>query len=124
MALEDLFDHQCSLYHAVNTAQSPGYGLPTSPSFNYPQQPDLSDIPCHFNQGGSGGTINTLVQSLPEHAYEDRIKLALPIGTDVRVNDKVLDQRTGLYYYAEIPRNIRNHHIYVWVKREGTEVGL
>ena len=66
-----------------------------------------------------------LVQNLPEHAYEDRIKLQLPIGTDVRVNDKVLDQRTGLFYYAELPRTVaKNHHIFVWVKREETEVGL
>ena len=72
------------------------------------------DVPCHFNQGGSGGTVNTLVQKLSEHAYEDRIKLQLPIGTDVRVNDKVLDQRTGLFYYAELPRTVaKNHHIYV-----------
>ncbi len=124
MAWEDFFNHKCSLYHAKEAAQTPGYGLPTSPSFSYPDEPDVADVPCHFNQGGSGGTINTLVQNLPEHAYEDRIKLALPIGTDVRVNDKVLDQRTGLFFIAEIPRNIRDHHLYVWVKREGTEVAL
>ena len=124
MALEDFFDHKCSLYHAAGTSESPGYGLPESPIYSYPDEPDEPDVACHFAQGSSGGTINTLVQNLPEHAYEDRIKLTLPIGTDVRVNDKVLDQRTGLFFIAEIPRNIRNHHIYVWVKREGTEVGL
>lgn len=124
MAIEDFFDHKCDLYHALEGSDTPGYGLPTSPSFDYPKQPDLSDVACHFNQGGSGGTVNTLVQKLPEHSYEDRIKLTFPIGTDVRVNDKVLDKRTNLFYIAEIPRNIRNHHIYVWVKREGTEVGL
>ena len=124
MAIEDFFNHRCSLYHIVKGTGTPGYGLPSSPTFDYPAEPDEADIPCHFNQGGSGGTINTLVQNLPEHSLEDRIKLALPIGTDVRVNDKVLDHRTGLFYYAEIPRTIRDHHIYVWVKREGTEVGL
>lgn len=124
MALEDFFNHRCSLYHTVKSDATPGYGLPASPHFTYPEQPDEVDIHCHFNQSGSGGTVNTLVQNLPEHAYEDRIKLQLPIGTDVRVNDKVLDKRTGLFYYAELPRTIRDHHIYVWVKREETEVGL
>lgn len=124
MALENFFDHKCSLYHVVGSEESPGYGLPDSPSFDYPTEPDEANIPCHFAQGSSGGTLNTLVQNLPEHAYQERIKLTLPIGTDIRVNDKVLDHRTNLVYIAEIPRNIRNHHIYVWVKREGTEVGL
>ena len=124
MAIEDFFDHTCSLYHVVGTEDSPGYGLQDSPHFDYPREPDEANVPCHFAQGGAGGTVNTLVQKLPEHAYEDRIKLALPIGTDVRINDKVIDHRTGLEYYAEIPRNIRNHHIYVWVKREGTEVAI
>ncbi len=124
MAIEDFFDHKCDLYHVIKDSASPGYGLPGSPSHEYPDAPDLADVECHFTQGGSGGTINTLVQNLPEHKYEDRIKLTLPIGTDVRVNDKVLDKRTGLFFIAEIPRNIRNHHIYVYVKREGTEAGL
>lgn len=124
MALEDFFDHKCDLYHAAKGVDSPGYGLPDSPAFSYPTTPDETDVDCHFAQGSSGGTVNTLVQNLPEHAYEERIKLTLPIGTDIRVNDKVLDKRTGLEFIAELPRNIRNHHIYVWVKREGTEVGL
>jgi len=124
MALEDFFDHKCDLYHIIGDEDSPGYGLPGSPSFNYPDTPDVADVDCHFAQGSSGGTVNTLVQNLPEHAYEERIKLTLPIGTDIRVNDKVLDKRTNLEFIAELPRNIRNHHIYVWVKREGTEVGL
>lgn len=124
MAFEDFLDHKCSLFHIVSEGASPGYGLPSSPSFSYPDTPDEADVMCHFAQGGSGGTQNTLVQNLPEHAYDERIKLTLPLGTDVRINDKVLDHRTGLIYYAEIPRTIRNHHIYVYVKREPTEVGL
>lgn len=124
MAIEDFFDHRCDLYHLIGSEDSPGFGLPDSPVHSYPDTPDEADVKCHFAQGGSGGTQNTLVQELPEHRYEERIKLTLPIGTDVRVNDKVLDKRTNLFYIAELPRNIRNHHIYVWVKREGTEVGL
>ena len=124
MAFMDFLDHTCDIYHATGTNKTPGYGLPSSPEYSYPKKADEADVQCHFAQGGSGGTINTLVQNLPEHSYEDRIKLTLPIGTDVRRNDKIIDHRTGLEYYAELPRIIRNHHIYVWVKREGTEVAI
>lgn len=124
MAIEDFFDHLCDIYHINSTDASPGFGLPDSTSHDHSDTPDEVDVPCHFTQSGGGSTQRALEQQLPENRYEDRIKLTLPIGTDVRVNDKVLDKRTNLFYTAEIPRNIRNHHIYVWVKREGTEVAL
>ena len=122
MAWEDFFNHTCDLYHSKSTDATPGYGLPESKQHSYPEKPDEVNVPCHFTQGATGGTVNTLVQRLPQHDYEDRIKLALPFGTDVRVNDKVIDHRTGYVYYAEIPRIVHgNHHIYVYVKREGIE---
>ena len=48
MAIEDFFDHRCSIYHAQQESTSPGYGLPGSPKFKYPKQPDLEEVPCHF----------------------------------------------------------------------------
>ena len=122
MAWEEFLNHTCDLYHVISTDTSPGYSLPASPLHSYPDKPDEESVPCHFAQGGSGGTVNTMVQRLPEHDYEDRIKLVLPFGTDVRLNDKVVDHRTGHIYYAEIPRIVHgNHHIYVYVKREANE---
>lgn len=122
MAWEDFLNHTCDLYHVVSTDTTPGYGLPGTPKHSYGEMPDLANVPCHFSQGGSGGTTNTMVQRLPEHDYEERIKLALPAGTDVRVNDKVVDHRTGYIYYAEVPRTVHgNHHMYVYVKREDVE---
>ena len=50
-----------------------------------------------------------------------KIKLTLPAGTDVRLNDKIIDCNTGFEYTAEQPRNIRGHHIFVYVKMIGEE---
>ena len=50
-----------------------------------------------------------------------KIKLTLPAGTDVRWNDKIIDCNTGFEYTAEQPRNIRGHHIFVYVKKIGEE---
>ena len=36
MAIEDFFDHRCSIYHTQQESTSPGYGLPGSPKFKYP----------------------------------------------------------------------------------------
>lgn len=123
MAWEDFLNHTCDIYHIVRSDTSPGYGLPGSPAFSYPDVPDLSNVPCHFTQGGSGGTTNTVQQKEPEAEYDDRIKLALPAGTDVRFNDKIIDHRNGYTYYAEVPRTVHgNHHIYVYVARDKPEV--
>ena len=45
MAIEDFFDHRCSIYHTQQESTSPGYGLPGSPKFKYPKQPDLEEVP-------------------------------------------------------------------------------
>ena len=45
------------------------------------------------------------------------LKLTLPTGTDIKVNDKVIDCDTGYEYEAEVPRNIRGHHITVQIHR-------
>lgn len=44
MAIEDFFDHRCSIYHTQQESTSPGYGLPGSPKFKYPKQPDLEEV--------------------------------------------------------------------------------
>ena len=48
---------------------------------------------------------------------DSRIKLTLPLGTDVRLNDKIVDCATGLEYTAEKPINVRDHHLFVYVKK-------
>lgn len=124
MSFEDFLDHSCDLYHVVMTDTSPGYGLKVSPKHSYPDEPDVVNQRCHFAQSAGSGSANTIMQNDPQRDYDDRIKVNFPLDADVRLNDKVVDHRTGLVYYAEVPRVIRNHHKYCYVKRDGLEAAL
>lgn len=115
MAIEDFFDHHCDIYHILRSDKSPGYGLPSSPSFSYPDFPSLQRVPCHF---GVKSAAVTIVQTEPNANYEAKIKLTLPAGTDIRLNDKIVDCDTGYEYTADIPRNIRGHHTAVSLQRK------
>ena len=111
--MKQLLDHKCDIYHLKEEQQSPGYGLPDQIKMFYQQEPDETEIPCHFSIYDS--TLQ-IVQKKPQQMLEGRIKLALPINTDIRLLDKVVSQVTGLKYIAELPRRIRNHHIIVYLK--------
>lgn len=75
MAIEDFFDHRCSIYHTQQESASPGYGLPGSPKFKYPKQPDLEEVPCHF--GVRSASIQ-IAQQQPQNDMDSDIKLTLP----------------------------------------------
>lgn len=113
----DFFDHQCDIYHAITETVTRGYGLSDSvgEKLVYPDKPDISAKECHFSV--KTGTY-MVVQQEPQRDLNARLKLTLPTGTDVRVNDRIVSKVTGYIYTAEIPRNIRGHHITVWVNRE------
>lgn len=115
MALEDFFDHTCDIYHIQESGVSPGYNLPASPLFSYPQEPDMQGVSCHFEVKSQSVTIS---QGRPLNLMDASIKLVLPAGTDVRLNDKIVDCGTGYAYTAEVPHNIRNHHVFVYVKKK------
>ena len=100
-------------------SKSLGYGI-VEDSFSYPAEPDETDIPCHFNVSDTG----TLEQTEDANEYTVVGKLNLLFGTDVRVNDKIVDLGSGITYYAEIPRNIRDHHIIVQIQRKGKVKGV
>ena len=114
MSFESLLDHRCAIYHMKKDSNSLGYGI-TDNKFSYPAEPDATDVPCHFNVSDTG----TLEQTEDANEYTVVGKLNLPYGTDARVNDKIIDLGSGIPYYAEVPRNIRNHHIVVQVQRKG-----
>ena len=59
----------------------------------------------------------TVTQSEPANLLEAKIKLTLPRDADIRLNDKVVGPETGTEYIAEFPRNVRNHHKFVYLKR-------
>lgn len=119
MAFEDFFNHSCTLYHAVNGSGNLGYGVVDEHKFLYSDvsEDKDTDIPCHFHI--KTGTYQ-VSQGEPQNAYAARLKLSLPIETDIRVNDKVVSGVTGYTYIAEIPRKVRNHHIIVYVNRSGS----
>lgn len=118
MAYEDLLDHKCAIYHMQKADKGLGYGITTG-SFLYPEEPDVTEVPCHFNVGDSG----SLNQTEDTNEYLVTGKLQLLAGTEVYVNDKIVDLGTGLTYTAEIPRNIRDHHVVVKVQRKGKVKG-
>jgi hypothetical protein len=121
VGFSDFLQHRCDIYHIQREDKSPGYNLPSSPTFSYPEEPDLENVSCHF--GTKSSTVN-VVQQEPQMVYEARIKLALPWGTDIRVNDKIIDCETGYEYTAEIPRKHRNHHLTVMVTRRANQEAL
>lgn len=112
--IENFFDHKCDIYHVKADEDSPGYGLPASIKYEYGDEPDIAALNCHFGVKTSNITI---IQQPPYNSMEARIKLTLPIDADIRLNDKIVDCDTKFEYTAEQPRNIRNHHKYVYIKR-------
>lgn len=121
MSLENLLDHLCDIYHIQEEQTSPGYGLAYSPSFSYPDEPDIHEQKCHF---GVKTQSVTITQTAPANLMDAKIKLTLPAGTDVRLNDKIVNCVTGLEYTAELPINVRGHHTFVYIKKIGEQKAL
>ena len=69
---------------------------------------------CHF--GVKSGT-RIIVQNEPQADYQAKIKLYLLFGSDVRLNDKIVDVDTGYEYTAELPINVREHHMFAMLQR-------
>jgi hypothetical protein len=106
--------HTCDVYHIVREDTSPGYSLPGSPKFSYPDGPDITGQTCSFNTKGGSRTVT---QREPQANFESRVKLVYPLGVDIRLNDKIVDLSNGVEYIAEVPRNIRDHHMFVMCRR-------
>lgn len=122
MSIEGFFNHTCDIYHAVNGSQQQSYGLPSSPAaLSYPDEPDEASVPCHF---GVKSFSYTIQQNQPANEYDAKIKLTLPIGTDIRLHDKIVEPTTGYAYTAELPRNVRGHHLFVFIKRTDAQKPL
>lgn len=116
MSIERLFDHKCDIYHIDEDEKSPGYGLPSSPDFEYPSETHQNGVECHFTVRVGNNT--SMTQNEPQNEFAARIKLNLPVGTDIRLHDKVVDCDTELAYTVVTPpRNIRGNHIIVYVER-------
>lgn len=114
MSLENLLNHTCDIYHISEGETSPGFNLPASSSFSYQKEPNIKEQTCHF---GVRSASISVAQTAPINLMDARTKLTLPIGTDVRLNDKIVDCDTGQEYTAEQPINVRNHHLFVYIKK-------
>ncbi|MGN0332177.1 MAG: DUF3599 family protein [Lachnospiraceae bacterium] len=114
MSLERLFDHTCEIYHLKKETSDIGFGIKDEETYGYDMDEKQDPVSCHFGVRGSSISTN---QGEPMNELDARIKLTLPIGTDIRVNDKIISRQTGYAYIAETPRNIRGHHITVNIKR-------
>ena len=114
MAFSNLLNHKCNVYHVIKTNTSPGYNLPGSPKFSYPDAPDITDVPCHFEIRVGSQSVS---QKEPQTIYTATLKLVYPVGVDIRFRDKIVSAEDGFEYTADIPRKVRNHHMFVMVQR-------
>lgn len=112
--IEDFFNHLCNIYHIKEDKQDIGYGISSTPIFSYSVVPDAENVKCHF----STKSPEHITEADPEQRLTASVKLVLPIGTDVRINDKILDVNTGIEYTAEMPKTIQKHHKYVMCIRK------
>jgi len=121
VGLNDFLRHRCDIYHIKREDKSPGFALPSSPTFSYPEEPDVVNVRCHFGKKSGSKSVD---QRTPQTVYVARIKLTLPYKTDVRVNSKIIDRETGYEYTAEIPENVRDHHTIVMVTRRANQEAI
>ncbi len=66
MSFNGLLNHTCDIYHMLRSDKSPGYNLPSSPTFSYPQGPDIAAVQCHFCV--KSGTL-VIVQNEPQARF-------------------------------------------------------
>lgn len=112
---EDFLNHTCDIFHLVEQPSTEDYGIKVAKQSVYEKEPSEKDVPCHFHIQSDG---IKLIQEEPYRRLSGEIKVSLPIGTNIRKNDRVQSKETGLCYLADVPRNIREHHIIVQVRRE------
>jgi len=124
MAFDSFLNHKCDVYHITQKTESVGFGLEDKHSFSYPDEPDLTEVRCHFNIRGSAGSRNIVqnpATAAPHAEYRAKIKLVFPYGTDIRLNDKIVDKSNGYEYTADIPVQVQRHHMFVMVRRTASQ---
>lgn len=111
MSFKSLLTDRCSIYHIVETSNSPGYGLPGDTQFIYRDLPDLIDVPCKFTEKSQ-----SITQGDPGAEIVHNFIVSFLNNVDVRLNDKMVFN--GATFKAQIPHKIRNHHFEVTVTRK------
>ena len=115
---DDFMNHTCNIYHLENNPVNVGYGILASDVKSEKSKPDEIAVKCHFHIKSSVGSV-AVIQNEPYSSVEGQIKLSLPIGTNIRMNDIVEDCRNGLKYRADAPKEVYGaHHIIVNLRRQ------
>lgn len=119
----DFLNDRCNIYHLQLKSQSLGFGIEDeSVKMEYSAEPDLADVPCHFNRHG---LFEGLTETNASRVYHGVSKVQFPLGTDIRMNDRIEDIATGTTYTASVPWIVgRSHHIAVQVTRMAQESRL
>ncbi len=112
MSFRSLLTDKCDIYHLTESTSTPGYGLPGEAVFDYPEMPDVVDVPCKFTEKGQN-----ITQGEPGAEIVHSFAVSFMISADVRLNDKVVFN--GAAFKAQIPRKIKNHHVEIVVIRKG-----
>ncbi|MCM1295971.1 MAG: YqbH/XkdH family protein [Muribaculaceae bacterium] len=111
----DFLNDRCDIYHLTEKASRRGYGIDDGTTYEYPDVPDIENVKCHFNRQR---VVAPIYSQSPYRTYQGATKLQLPLGTDVRLNDRIVDRVTGAIYTASVPYIVgRNHHIAVEISR-------
>lgn len=113
MSFTDLLDDKCDIYHLKTKTELGSFGMPGKETKYYSTAPDQVNIPCHFNKSD----LINMRQEEPQNNYPFERKLNLPINTNVKSMDKIVNKMDGIKYYTGIPDNIRNHHISVSLRK-------
>lgn len=113
---EDFLNHRCDIYHLTDSESQESYGIKVSVERKPEEEASEKNIPCHFHVRQSD--FLQIIQEKPYARLDGKIKLTLPFDTDIRKNDIVRSRESGIFYRADIPRKVQDHHIIVQVKRE------
>lgn len=113
--LEDFFNHRCDIFHLVENQEQGCYGIRSRERMAPEKVPSEENIRCHFHTKSNSLQI---VQGEPYSKLTGEVKLSLPIGIDIRKNDVVRSRESGMYYRADMPKNIQGHHLTVILRRE------
>ncbi|MCI8860442.1 MAG: DUF3599 family protein [Lachnospiraceae bacterium] len=113
--LEDFFNHKCDIFHLVKNQEEGCYGIRGKERMVPEKTPSEENVSCHFHTKSNNLQI---VQGEPYRGLAGEVKLSLPIDTDIRKNDVVRSRETGMYYRADLPKNIQGHHLTVVLRRE------
>lgn len=114
MSIESLLTDRCDIYHLDNeNTSTPTFGVPVEDfqkEFSYPKDPDETVVKSYFSEENQN-----IVQSEPNNQITETLKAFFLLETDIRKNDKVVFD--GDSYIAQKPKQIKNSHIEVKVKR-------